>query len=161
MDCERRVPQIDLDRELAVQQTCLKPLRPASAIGARLLRRWNLVWPWPILLASLNTAAIGAAVDLAAPCQPPRCSLANRFAHHCQLCPKLDRGDQEIASRRDCPFTILGETKDTRLRIDINSENVIDVSVLIWKCLARIAVQRTQARKPEHRQRVDQIQLSI
>jgi phosphoribosylformylglycinamidine synthase subunit PurL len=134
-----RVPQIDLDRELAVQQTCLEAAEAGLLHSAHDCSDGGLsVALAESCFASLNTAAIGAAVDLAGTLpattllfseSPSRIIIS--FAQSSMEAIK------EIASRRDCPFTVLGETKGTRLQIDINNENVIDLGVLdlenVWR----------------------------
>jgi len=75
-----------------------------------------------VALASLallhSHCGIGAAVDLAG-ALPATTLLFSGIASRIivSFAQSSTEAIKEIASRRDCPFTILGETKDTRLRL--------------------------------------------
>jgi phosphoribosylformylglycinamidine synthase len=126
-----RVPRIDLHRELAVQQTCL------AAADAGLLNSAHDCSDGGLAVAlaeccfsSLNSAAIGAEVNLEDSLPPPALLFSESpsriivsFANSSLEAMK------EIASRRACPFTVIGSVNGARLRIDVHGENAVDVGV--------------------------------
>jgi phosphoribosylformylglycinamidine synthase len=131
MIAQGRVPSIDLDKEIAVQQTCLDAAEAGLLYSAHDCSDGGLgVALTESCFASLNTATIGAEVvlngllsvnSLLFSESPSRIIIS--FAQ------SATEAIKEVASRRECPFTILGEAKGAQLRIAVHGENVVDVAI--------------------------------
>jgi phosphoribosylformylglycinamidine synthase len=125
------VPQIDLQRECAVQAACL------AAAEAGLLQSAHDCSDGGVGVAlaeccfsSLNRSAIGADVALSGSLSPASelfsespSRIIISFAESCHTA--ID----EIAWKANCPFTILGHVGSDRLRIKTNGELTINTSV--------------------------------
>jgi phosphoribosylformylglycinamidine synthase len=134
-----RVPQIDLSREVAVQAACLEAAEAGLLNSAHDCSDGGLgVALAECCFSSLNTSAIGADVEL----QGPLSEIALLFSESpARIIVSFDERSlpaiAEIASRTECPFTVLGRVKGAQLRIAANGENVIAARVAdlenVWR----------------------------
>ncbi|HEX8476093.1 MAG TPA: phosphoribosylformylglycinamidine synthase subunit PurL [Pyrinomonadaceae bacterium] len=126
-----RVPQLDLERERAVQRAVLR------AAEAGLLRSAHDCSDGGFAVAlaescfsSLNRVAVGASVNLTGTVaakahlfgeSPSRIVVSFDAAAHDAL--------REIAAQEGCPFNLLGTTGGHELRIDIEGESVVSLDI--------------------------------
>jgi phosphoribosylformylglycinamidine synthase len=126
-----QVPRIDLDNEVAVQSACLAAAEAGLLSSAHDCADGGLaVALAECCFATLNTNAVGANVELSGDLSNTSklfSESASRIIISFDACSygKIE----EIALRTNCPFTILGHVKGTRLRINIADEVVIDTDV--------------------------------
>ena len=131
MIAQGSVPRIDLDNELAVQQTCLEAAEAGLLYSAHDCSDGGLaVALSECCFASLNTAAIGAEIDLEGALPVTNLLFSETPSRIIvSFAESSIEAIKEIASRRHCPLTILGEAKGARLRINVHGGNVIDLAV--------------------------------
>jgi len=128
-----QVPGIDLERELAVQQTCLEAAEAGLLNSAHDCSEGGIsVALAECCFASLNTAAVGAQVEFDDLLSLPSTSVLfsespSRIIISCAQ--SSAEAIREIAGRRDCPFTILGVTKGVRLAIKVQGAEVINLGI--------------------------------
>ena len=139
MAAEGVVPEIDLNNELAVQAACLEAAEAGLLKSAHDCSDGGLA----IALAeccfsSLNTAAIGAAVELGGTL--PTVSVLFSESPSRIIVSFAEEGlaaVKEIAARNNCTLTRLGHVKADRLRIAVSGETVIDTPVAdlesVWR----------------------------
>jgi phosphoribosylformylglycinamidine (FGAM) synthase-like enzyme len=126
-----RVPVLDLERERAVQETCL------LAAEAGLLRSAHDCSDGGLAVAlveccfsSLNREAIGADVDLAGTLQIPARLYSESPSRIIVSFDEASLGSmEEIAARTNCPLAILGRTGGDHLNIKANGEEVVNLSI--------------------------------
>jgi len=129
-----KVPELDLERELAVQKTCLAAAEAGLLLAAHDCSDGGLaVALAEMCFSSLGREAIGAEVDLTRTLGP----LSLLFSESpSRIIVSFDPSDanavQEIAERNNAPFTILGRVGGTRLKIAVNGDEAVagDVSEL-------------------------------
>lgn len=129
-----RVPELDLERERAVQKTCLE------AAEADLLRAAHdcsdgglAVTLAESCFSSLGRDAIGARVNLDGALAAPALLFSESPSRIViSFEPSNSVAVQEIADRHSAPLTILGHVVGTRLNIAVNGHEVVaaDVSEL-------------------------------
>lgn len=126
-----RVPRLDLDRELAVQRTCLEAADASLLFSAHDCADGGLgVALSECCFGSLNNVARGMAVDLPGTLSATSLLFSESPSRIIISCAQDSVAALKvIAERRHCPFTILGETKGTRLRISVRGEKVVDLAV--------------------------------
>ena len=134
-----RVPQIDLLKERTIQEVCLQAAEAGLLHSAHDCSDGGLaVGLAECCFSSLNTAAIGAEVDL-----DGALSIASLLFSESpsRIIISFDESSQgmieQIASRQNCPFTIIGHVKGNRLRLRANGEDAIDAGIAelesVWR----------------------------
>ncbi|MGB7924223.1 MAG: phosphoribosylformylglycinamidine synthase subunit PurL [Pyrinomonadaceae bacterium] len=129
MISEGRVPVIDLERERAVQEACLRAAEAGLLHSAHDCSDGGLaVALAESCFSSLNRQAIGADVDLTGTLEIE----ARLFSESpSRIIVSFDEAAlgamEEIAARAACPLTLLGRTGTDRLRIKTDGEEVIDL----------------------------------
>lgn len=126
-----RVPVLDLERELAVQQAVLRAAELGLLHSAHDCSDGGLA----VALAessfsSLNRAAIGADVDLTGTLPAP----ARLFSESpSRIIVSFDESAlgkmEEIAARANCPLTFLGRTNVGQLRIEADGEEIVNLHI--------------------------------
>ena len=126
-----RVPSIDLDRELAVQATCLEAAEQGLLQSAHDCADGGFaVALAESCFSTLNTAAVGATVALEGTLSSTGMLFSESPSRIIISCaPGAVDAIQEIAARRQCPFAMLGETKGARLQISVRGASTIDLSL--------------------------------
>jgi len=125
------VPALDLNRERAVQSTCLAAAEAGLLNSAHDCSDGGLA----IALAeccfsTLNTPAAGAAVELDATLPAASLLFSESPSRIIVSFPETSReAVQEIAASHNCPLTVLGRVEGDRLRVDVAGESVIDAPV--------------------------------
>jgi phosphoribosylformylglycinamidine synthase len=145
MIAQGRVPRLNLDHELAVQQSCLEAAESGLLYSAHDCSDGGLgVALSECCFASLNSAASGAQVDLDG--APTVTSLLFSESPS-RIIVSCAQGSvealKEIASRRHCPFTILGETRGARLRVTVRGKCVVDLGIEELESVWRSSLART------------------
>lgn len=126
-----RVPALDLARERAVQEACLR------AAEAGLLRSAHDCSDGGLAVAlaescfsSLNRRAIGADVDLTGALSTPARLFSETPSRIIVSFDESALGEmEEIAARANCPLTLLGRTGVGHLRIEADGEEVVYLPV--------------------------------
>jgi phosphoribosylformylglycinamidine synthase II len=133
------VPQLDLDRELAVQKACLEAAEAGLLLSAHDCSDGGLsVTLAESCFSSLGRDAIGADVELKGELGPTTLMFSESPS---RIVISFDAADankvQEIAERNNAPFGIIGRVGGTRLMINVNGDEAVamDVSELeaIWR----------------------------
>ena len=126
-----RVPQIDLLKERAVQEACLQAAEAGLLHSAHDCSDGGFaVALAECCFSSLNTAAIGAELDL-----DGALSIASLLFSESpsRIIISFDESSQgvieQIASRQSCPFTIIGRVTGNRFRLRANGEDAIDAGI--------------------------------
>jgi phosphoribosylformylglycinamidine synthase subunit PurL len=128
---EGRVPVIDLERERAVQQACLRAAEAGLLHSAHDCADGGLaVALAESCFSSLNRQAVGADVDLTGTLE----TRARLFSESpSRIIVSFDEAAlgamEEVAARAACPLTLLGRTGTDRLRIKTDGEEVIDLPI--------------------------------
>jgi phosphoribosylformylglycinamidine synthase len=129
-----KVPELDLERELAVQKTCLAAAEAGLLLAAHDCSDGGLaVALAEMCFSSLGRDAIGAEVDLTRTLGPASLLFSESPSRIIvSFDPSEANAVQEIADRNNAPFTILGRVGGTRLKIAVNEDDAIaaDVSEL-------------------------------
>ncbi|MBA3766606.1 MAG: phosphoribosylformylglycinamidine synthase subunit PurL, partial [Acidobacteria bacterium] len=131
MTNEGRVPVLDLERELCVQQAVLRAAELGLLHSAHDCSDGGLA----VALAessfsSLNRPALGADVDLTGTLHTP----ARLFSESpSRIIVSFDESAlgqmEEIAARANCPLTLLGRTGVGQLRIEADGEEVVNLHI--------------------------------
>jgi phosphoribosylformylglycinamidine synthase len=126
-----RVPALDLKVELAVQATCLEAAEQGLLQSAHDCADGGFsVALAESCFSTLNTSAVGATVDLQGTLSSAGMLFSESPSRIIISCaPGAVDAIQEIATRRQCPFVLLGETKGSRLQISVRGANTIDLSL--------------------------------
>jgi phosphoribosylformylglycinamidine synthase len=126
-----RVPRIDLDRELAVQQTCLEAAEAGLLKSAHDCSDGGLaVALAECCFSSLNSKAIGAEVNLEGSLSQPALLFSESPSRIIvSVADSSLAAMKEIAARRACPFTVIGSVNGARLRIGVHGEKAVEVGV--------------------------------
>jgi phosphoribosylformylglycinamidine synthase len=126
-----KVPELDLERELAVQQTCLEAAEAGLVVSAHDCSDGGLaVALAESCFSSLGKDAIGADVDLIGSLS----TTALLFSESPSLIKITSAREaveaiRHIASTHNAPLAILGKVGGTELRIAVNSEQVLAADV--------------------------------
>lgn len=126
-----RVPVLDLERELAVQQVVLLAAEQGLLHSAHDCSDGGLaVALAESCFSSLNRAAIGADVDLTGTLQAP----ARLFSESpSRIIVSFDEAAlgkmEEIAARANCPLTFIGRTGVGQLRIEADGEEIVNLHI--------------------------------
>jgi len=143
-----RVPQLDLEREKAVQAACLQANEEGLLQSAHDCSDGGLaVALAECCFSTLNTPSRGANVELSGTLSPAaqlfsespsRIIVGFDEAAHTRL--------QEVAAQHDCPFQLLGRTGGAQLRISVNGAEAIAQHISDLEATWRGALgQRLQA----------------
>ena len=134
-----RVPRIDLNREVAVQTTCLEAAEAGLLSSAHDCSDGGLATAMAeSCFSSLNTAAIGADVELQENLSDTALLFSESPSRIIISFAELSLGAiTEIASRTDCPLTVLGRVRGKQLRIAANRQNIINADIAdlenVWR----------------------------
>jgi len=125
------VPKLDLERELAVQQTCLAAAEAGLLLAAHDCSDGGLaVALAEMCFSSLGRAAIGANVDLAGTLDRTTLLFSESPS---RIVVSFDPADtaaiEELAHSNNAPFAILGRVGGARLSISVNEQQTIDTDV--------------------------------
>ncbi len=126
-----KVPRLDLERELAVQQVCLK------AAEAGLLRSAHDCSDGGMAVAlaeccfsSLTRDGVGAEIDLNGPLPTTTLLFSESPSRIIVSFEASARADiEKIAELAGCPFVVIGQVGGKQLRIDANREEAIATEV--------------------------------
>ena len=141
----RAVPDLDLTREVAVQQTCLQAAERGLLASAHDTSDGGLaVALAELCFSSLGRDAIGADVDLTGPVS----TVAHLFSESpsrivVSFDPAATDEIRAIAQNNNAPFTILGQVGGTQLRIAVNSQSTIAAPVADLESTWRNALSRS------------------
>jgi phosphoribosylformylglycinamidine (FGAM) synthase-like enzyme len=134
-----RVPQIDLDRERAVQEACLQAAEAGLLHSAHDCSDGGLaVALAECCFSSLNTAAKGIEVDIDGALLIENLLFSESPS---RIIVSFDESSQgaleQIALSQNSPFAIIGRVKGDRLRVRANGEDAIDTDVAelenVWR----------------------------
>jgi phosphoribosylformylglycinamidine synthase subunit PurL len=126
-----KVPQLDLEREMAVQKACLEAAEAGLLLSAHDCADGGLA----ITLAescfsSLGRDGIGADVELKGEIGPTALLFSESPS---RIVISFDAADahtvQEIAERNNAPFALIGRVGGTRLTIDLNGQEAVAIDV--------------------------------
>jgi len=125
------VPELDLNRELAVQAACLESAEAGLLSSAHDCSDGGFaVALSECCFSSLNTKAVGATVDLNESLAVASLLFSESPSRIIISCDERVLGAvQEIASRNNCPLTELGHVKGERLSITVAGQVVVDALV--------------------------------
>ncbi|HXD31276.1 MAG TPA: phosphoribosylformylglycinamidine synthase subunit PurL [Pyrinomonadaceae bacterium] len=131
MAAEGTVPALNLDREWAVQATCIEAAEAGLINSAHDCSDGGLaVALAECCFSSLNTAAVGAAVDLKDALPTPVALFSESPSRIIISCDeRMLSSVKETALRHSCPMTVLGQVKGTSLTISLHGNSVIDLSI--------------------------------
>src|SRR5215213_5851667 len=126
-----KVPELNLEREIAVQKACLESAEAGLLLAAHDCSDGGLAIALAELcFSSLGRDEIGADVDLKGTHGPPALLFSESPS---RIVISFDATDasavQEIAERNNAPFAILGRVGGTRLMIDVNGTEVVATDV--------------------------------
>ncbi|HJT29948.1 MAG TPA: phosphoribosylformylglycinamidine synthase subunit PurL [Pyrinomonadaceae bacterium] len=133
------VPELDLDRELAVQKACLEAAEAGVLLSAHDCSDGGLaVTLAESCFSSLGRDAIGADVDLKGEIGPTALLFSESPS---RIVISFDAAGtntvQEIAERNKAPFAIIGRVGGTRLTINVNGNEAIAMAVseleAVWR----------------------------
>jgi phosphoribosylformylglycinamidine synthase len=124
-------PRLNLDRERAVQNTCLLAAESGLLQSAHDCSDGGLVVAVAeCCFSSLNRAAVGADIELTESLSTTSLLFSESPS---RIIVSLDESSvrmlEEIATRENCPITILGLVGGNRLKIRTHGEPRIDVAV--------------------------------
>ena len=134
-----KVPELDLELELAVQKTCLETAEAGLLTSAHDCSDGGLA----VALAessfsSLGRNAIGARVDLEGTLDPTSLLFSESPS---RIIISFDRAVadrvQQIAERHNAPFAIIGQVAGDKLRISVDDREVVNTDITdlesIWR----------------------------
>jgi phosphoribosylformylglycinamidine synthase subunit PurL len=126
-----KVPQLDLDRELAVQKTCLAAAEAGLLQSAHDCTDGGLaVTLAESCFSSLGREAIGADVNLEETLDPETLLFSESPSRIVvSFSPSDSSAVQAIAERNQVPYALLGRVGGTRLTIAVNGSQVIKSDV--------------------------------
>jgi phosphoribosylformylglycinamidine synthase len=135
MIAEGSVPRIDLQLECAVQRVCLEAAEAGLLSSAHDCADGGLaVALAESCFSSLNRSGIGAELDASEVATDSLSATSVLFSESpSRIILSFPRSSvaliEDLASRANCPITILGQVVGDRLRIKIGDEEVISVAV--------------------------------
>src|SRR5215208_151549 len=126
-----RVPELDMERELAVQKACLEAAEAGLLLSAHDCADGGIaVTLAESCFSSLGRDAIGADVDLKGAPGPTALLFSESPS---RIVISFDAADanavQEIAERNKAPFAILGRVGGERLTIDVDGNEAVAIDV--------------------------------
>ncbi|HEU5132468.1 MAG TPA: phosphoribosylformylglycinamidine synthase subunit PurL, partial [Pyrinomonadaceae bacterium] len=126
-----KVPELDMERELAVQKACLEAGEAGLLLSAHDCSDGGLaVALAELCFSSLGRDAIGADVDLKGELGPTALLFSESPS---RIVISFDSADaptvQEIAERNNAPFVIIGRVGGRRLMIDVNGNEAVSIDV--------------------------------
>ena len=139
------VPQLDLQRELAVQQTCLEAAEAGLLLSAHDCADGGLaVALAESCFSSLGKEAIGAEVDL----KGTITATAQLFSESpsrivISFEPAALESIRQIAAAHDVPFEVLGTVSGTQLKIRSNGNSLVNAEVADLESTWRNALYRS------------------
>jgi phosphoribosylformylglycinamidine synthase len=141
-DLVRLVPELDLDRELAVQKACLVAAEAGLLLSAHDCSDGGLaVTLAESCFSSLGRDAIGAEVDLKGEIGPTALLFSESPSRIVISFGEADTGAvQEIAERNNAPFAIIGRVGGPRLTIDVNGNEAVSIEVTEMEAVWRNAL---------------------
>jgi phosphoribosylformylglycinamidine synthase II len=126
-----RVPELDLERELAVQNACLEAAEAGLLLSAHDCSDGGLaVALAESCFSSLGREAIGARVDLEGTLGPTSLLFSespSRFV--ISFDPSISDAVEKVAQRYNTPFTILGRVGGNALTIALDRKEVVNTDV--------------------------------
>ncbi|HJP94380.1 MAG TPA: phosphoribosylformylglycinamidine synthase subunit PurL [Pyrinomonadaceae bacterium] len=136
------VPKLDLERELAVQKTCLAAAEAGLLLAAHDCSDGGLaVALAEMCFSSLGRDAIGADVNLAGTLDPTTLLFSESPS---RIVVSFDTAEtaaiEELARRNNAPFAILGRVGGTRLSISISGHKTVEASVVDLEAAWRSAL---------------------
>ena len=136
------VPKLDLEREVAVQQTCLAAAEAGLPLAAHDCSDGGLaVALAEMCFSSLGRHAIGAEINLCGTLEPVVLLFSESPS---RIVMSFDPADaaaiEELARRNNAPFAILGRVGGARLVISINGHEAIDATVVELETAWRTAL---------------------
>lgn len=125
------VPRIDLKREVAVQAVCLEAAEAGLLNSAHDCSDGGLgIALAESCFSSLNTPAIGAQVQLKESLSVASVLFSESPSRIIVSFQEQSRAAiEQIASRNDCPFAILGRVTGNELAITVNGDSVIKAPI--------------------------------
>jgi phosphoribosylformylglycinamidine synthase len=141
-DLVRLVPELDLDRELAVQKACLVAAEAGLLLSAHDCSDGGLaVTLAESCFSSLGRDAIGAEVDLKGEIGPTALLFSESPSRIVISFGEADTGAvHEIAERNNAPFAIIGRVGGPRLTIDVNGNEAVSIEVTEMEAVWRNAL---------------------
>ena len=125
------VPELNLEREVAVQKTCLEAAEAGLLLAAHDCSDGGVaVTLAELCFSSLGRDAIGADVNVEGTLGPTSLLFSESPS---RIVVSFDPSDaaavQEIAERNNTPFAILGRVGGTRLTIDVNGQEAVTLEI--------------------------------
>ena len=126
-----KVPELNLERELAVQKACLEAAEAGLLAAAHDCADGGLsVALAELCFGSLGRDTIGADVNLSGTLDPASLLFSESPS---RIIISFDPADanaiEEITARNGAPFTILGSVGGSSLKIAVNEEEAVDANV--------------------------------
>ncbi|HEX2271122.1 MAG TPA: phosphoribosylformylglycinamidine synthase subunit PurL, partial [Pyrinomonadaceae bacterium] len=131
IEASGRVPELDLEREQAIQNACLEAAEAGLLLSAHDCADGGLaVALAESCFSSLGREAIGARVDLEGTLSPTSLLFSESPS---RIVVSFDQAvvDQirEIAERQNAPFTILGHVGGNSLRVVVDEQEVLNADI--------------------------------
>jgi phosphoribosylformylglycinamidine synthase II len=125
------VPQLDLQRELAVQKACLAAAEAGLLLAAHDCSDGGLaVALAEMCFSSLGRDAVGAVVDLTAALDATSVLFSESPSRILvSFSPTDTAAIEEIVRSNNVPFAILGRTGGTRLTVSVNGQQTVNADV--------------------------------
>jgi phosphoribosylformylglycinamidine synthase subunit PurL len=126
-----QVPQLDLERELAVQKTCLEAAEAGLLLSAHDCSDGGLaVALAELCFSSLGREAIGASLDLTGTLAATTVLFSESPSRIVVSFDSSDAGAvQKIADRNNAPFAILGRVGGKKLTLNVNGNEAVSAEV--------------------------------
>jgi phosphoribosylformylglycinamidine synthase II len=139
-----KVPQLDLDRELTVQKTCLAAAEAGLLLSAHDCSDGGLaVALAESCFSSLGRDAIGADVNVTGTLDPTTLLFSESPSRIIISFDPSDAGAvEEIAQRNNAPFAILGRVTGTLLTIAVNGNETVAADLSELEAAWRTALTR-------------------
>jgi phosphoribosylformylglycinamidine synthase II len=139
-----KVPELNLERELSVQKTCLEAAEAGLLVAAHDCSDGGLaVTLAELCFSSLGRDAIGADVNLEGTFGPTSLLFSESPSRIViSFEPSNARAVQAIAERNNTPFAILGRVGGNRLSITVNGDGAVDANVSELETTWRNALSR-------------------
>ncbi len=138
-----KVPELDLNREVAVQKACLAAAEAGLLASAHDCSDGGLaVALAELCFSSLGRNAIGAEIDLKGPLGPTSLLFSESPS---RIVISFNSSDaaavQEIAERNNAPFAILGRVGGNELVISVDTEEAVRAEVAEMESAWREALE--------------------
>ena len=137
-----KVPELSLDRELAVQKACLEAAEAGLLLAAHDCSDGGLaVALAELCFSSLGREAIGAEVNLKATLGPTSLLFSESPS---RIIISFDPSDasavQEIAERNNAPLAIIGRVGGSTIKISSNGQDAVESDVSVLEAAWRTAL---------------------